>query len=98
MSELFNRGVRDLGGARLKKLSIVLHGIAPTGATSDDLFEQAETRSQRARWERLTDAMDSLNARNGACVVSLGFRREPPGGYAGAKIAFGRIPDLNDFV
>jgi DNA polymerase IV len=30
-------------------------------------------------------------------ILTLGYRVEPPGRYAGAKIAFGRIPDLADF-
>jgi DNA polymerase IV len=30
-------------------------------------------------------------------MLSFGPRHEPPGGYAGAKIAFGRIPDRQDF-
>lgn len=98
MGRLYEAGLRALAGARLKKVSVILHGIAPVGTTSDDLFERAEARSERSRWERLTDAMDTLNARNGNCVVSLGLRKEPPGGYAGAKIAFGRVPDLNDFA
>lgn len=96
-SDLFEAGLKDLHGAPLKKLSVVIHSIAPAMVKSEDLFERAEVRTQRTRWECLTDAMDHLNARNGRCVVSLGLRREPPGGYAGAKIAFGRVPDLNEF-
>lgn len=95
---LYDTGIAALARPRLKKLAVMLHHIHPAGALSDDLFEQAETRTERQRWEALTDAMDALNARNGSCVVSLGVRKEPPGGYAGAKIAFGRVPDLNDFV
>ncbi len=98
MGRLYEAGVHALGRVRLKKLSVMLHNIAPIGLTSGDLFEQAEARSDRQRWETLTEAMDNLNARNGDCVVSLGMRIEPPGGYAGAKIAFGRVPDLNDFA
>ena len=41
--------------------------------------------------------MDKLNKRYQSCVLSVGPRAEPPGGYAGAKIAFGRIPDMEDF-
>jgi len=97
-SQLYKSGIDALAAPRLKKLSVMLHTIHPVGTTSDDLFEQAEARTERKRWEVLTDAMDTLNARNGNCVVSLGIRKEPPGGYAGAKIAFGRVPDLNDFA
>ncbi len=96
--DLFDLSIAELHGERMKKVSVMLHGISRTGETSGDLFEPAGLSAERARWERLTDAMDQLNARHDACVVSLGPRREPPGGYAGAKIAFGRVPDLNDFA
>ena len=36
-------------------------------------------------------------ARYGRAVVNVGPWVEPPGGYAGAKIAFNRIPDDADF-
>jgi DNA polymerase-4 len=98
MTRIYDAGITALKTPKLKKLSVMLHGIAQVGTVAEDLFEQAETRSRRARWETLTDAMDALNARNGNCVISLGIRKEPPGGYAGAKIAFGRVPDLNDFA
>jgi len=96
--EIFDAGIAALKGARLMKVSVMLHHISRPGEVSADLFEHASSVTERSRWERVTDAMDSLNARNGACVVSLGPRKEPPGGYAGAKIAFGRVPDLNDFL
>ena len=95
---LFDAGIAALGPGRLKKVSVFLHDISRPGEVSGDLFEQASLTTERARWERVTDAMDALNAHNGACIISLGPRKEPPGGYAGAKIAFGRVPDLNDFL
>ena len=98
MGRLYEAGLEALAQPRLKKLSVMLHAIHAVGTTSEDLFEQAEARTERKRWETLTDAMDKLNAKNESCVVSLGIRKEPPGGYAGAKIAFGRVPDLNDFA
>ncbi|MEM9054913.1 MAG: type VI secretion protein ImpB [Pseudomonadota bacterium] len=98
MGRLYETGIEILAQPRLKKLSVMLHTIHPVGTMSEDLFEQVETRTERQRWEALTDAMDKLNAKNESCVVSLGIRTEPPGGYAGAKIAFGRVPDLNDFA
>lgn len=98
MTQLFDLGCRVTRAKHFKKVSIMLHGIAPEGQTSGDLFEHTEARSERARWETLTDVMDTLNARNSGCVISLGITKEPPGGYAGAKIAFGRVPDINDFA
>mgnify|MGYP001794541252 CR=1 FL=1 len=98
MNRLFDLGCAVTKARHFKKVSVMLHGIHPEGQTSEDLFEQAEQRSKRARWETLTDVMDDLNSRSGECIVSLGLTKEPPGGYAGAKIAFGRVPDLNDFA
>ena len=96
-SLLYDKGLTALHANRMKKVSVILHGLHRSGEASADLFDHEDSRSERHRWERVTDAMDALNARHGTCVVSLGPHNEPPGGYAGAKIAFGRVPDLNEF-
>ncbi len=62
-----------------------------------DLIEMAPEFSKLQRGERLSILADRLNARYGRAVVNLGPWVEPPGGYAGAKIAFNRIPDDADF-
>ena len=48
------------------------------------------------RLGRLTAAVDSINGRYARTLVGYGGCA-PPGGYAGAKIAYGRIPQLEDF-
>ena len=50
----------------------------------------------RGRLARLTAAVDSINGRYARTLVGYGGCA-PPGGYAGAKIAYGRIPRLEDF-
>ena len=45
---------------------------------------------------RLTAAVDALNGRYGRTLIGYG-RGGDPGGYVGAKIAYGRIPALKDF-
>ena len=50
----------------------------------------------RARVVRLTAAIDALNRRYGRTLIGYGQCGEP-GGYVGAKIAYGRIPELEDF-
>ena len=94
---LFDQGIASLYDTRIKKLSVALHGLVPFEQWTDSLFDSAKSRAQRRRWDTLMTAMDGLNSRYEKCVVSVGVREEPPGGYAGAKIAFGRIPDLEDF-
>ena len=48
------------------------------------------------RLMRLAAAVDSINGRYARTLVGYGGCA-PPGGYAGAKIAYGRIPRLEDF-
>ena len=55
-----------------------------------------ESRMRGAGWRRLAAAVDSINGRYARTLVGYGGCA-PPGGYAGAKIAYGRIPQLEDF-
>jgi DNA polymerase-4 len=83
-----------LGG---RSLHVVLHDLVPAGEVARDLFDFAPDLRTKRRWEHLSLLADRLNARYGRAVVNLGPWVEPPGGYAGAKIAFNRIPDEADF-
>lgn len=83
--------------ARSRSVHVALQGLSPLGERPRDLFEGEAEGAVRRRWERLSTLVDGLNARYGRSVVHLGPWVEPPGGYAGAKIAFSRIPDLEDF-
>lgn len=95
---LFDEGAARLKAKRIQKVSVSLYGLRRSGQVCDDLFMSHQEREDGTRWESLTDTMDALNARYQACVVSIGMHRQPRGGYAGAKIAFGRVPDLMDFA
>ncbi|MEH6675124.1 MAG: hypothetical protein V7666_12035 [Sulfitobacter sp.] len=69
---------------------------------TEDLFSDHDTgngtmRDEQNRWEDVSDVMDRLRATHGPDAISLGPRSTVPGGYLGAKIAFGRIPDQADF-
>jgi DNA polymerase-4 len=52
---------------------------------------------ERRRWERVTAAVDRLNAKYSKTVISMGPWSPPPGGYAGGKISYTRIPSAEDF-
>jgi DNA polymerase-4 len=75
----------------------VLHDLVPLDAGPRDLFDVSAAFEVRRRWERLSMLADLLYARYKRDVLSLGLSVEPPGGYAGAKIAFNRIPEDEDF-
>jgi DNA polymerase IV len=80
-----------------RSLHVALHDLVPAGEVTRDLFEFTPEFANRRRWESLSLLADGLNARYGRAVVNVGPWVEPPGGYAGAKIAFNRIPDEADF-
>lgn len=89
---------------RPRAVSVMLHGLAPLREAQGDLFasqpsqnDNAGSEAQKAKWERLSDTLDQLRMTHGPAAVSLGPKTDLPGGYLGAKIAFGRIPDLADF-
>lgn len=80
------------------KVSVCLSSIVPLQTRAEDLLEPKTDRKRRRQWEYLSSVLDKLNSRYAATVVSQGTHIEPPGGYAGGKIAFGRIPDKEDFI
>ena len=77
--------------------ALMLSDIIPVGERTGDMFEDGTSDQDRSKWSRVTAMMDALNEKHNACVIHLGPRPVIPGGYAGAKIAFGRVPDAGDF-
>ena len=67
----------------------------PSGEMQIELpFGEPETWRNKAR--NLSSAVDTINGRYERIVVGYGQCGDP-GGYTGAKIAYGRIPDWEDF-
>ena len=81
--------------SRIIRLGVTLLDLSPTTSRQLDLFLRDDVA--RKKWETLTDAIDQLNARYGKTAVSLGPWTPPPGGYAGGKISYTRIPKPEDF-
>ncbi len=78
-----------------RSVSVMLHGLTPEDVQQGELF--AATEPKHDRRDALSDALDELRARHGPNAATIGPKVDLPGGYLGAKIAFGRIPDLADF-
>jgi DNA polymerase IV len=81
--------------ARILRLGVTLFELSPADARQLDLLLNDDVA--RRRWESATDAIDALNRKYGRTVVSLGPWTPPPGGYAGGKISYTRIPSAEDF-
>ncbi|MEP3891880.1 MAG: type VI secretion protein ImpB [Hellea sp.] len=93
MHKLYDKGIAELRPRRLSSVYVMLHQIALPTERGRDLFEDQDTRD----WDKLTDVMDKFNRKEKKAVIHLGPRHKIPGGYAGGKIAFGRVPDAEDF-
>jgi DNA polymerase-4 len=75
---------------------VSIHALKPIGETAPDLFDPGPDQGGASRSLRLSQALDTLNRRFGKDTVSIGPRPDLPA-YIGAKIAFNRIPELEDF-
>lgn len=80
---------------KIMRVGVTLMDLTPASERQLDLLLNDDL--DRQRWEKLTETMDGLNAKFGKRVITLGDWRPPPGGFAGGKIAFTRIPSAEDF-
>ena len=83
------------GAAKIIRLGITLLDLSPSTSRQLDMLIDDDT--ERKRWEKVTAAVDRLNAKYSRTVVSMGPWTPPPGGYAGGKISYTRIPRAEDF-
>lgn len=81
--------------ALVMRLGVTLHDLTRANECQFDFL--LDDDAARRRWERVTEAVDAINSRYGRTLVSLGPWSPPPGGYAGGKISYTRIPSAEDF-
>ena len=86
--------IRARPQATLFRLTVSFDRFRPTDAVQLELPWHAP--DGRSRVVRLTAAVDAINSRYGRTLIGYGQCGEP-GGDVGAKIAYGRIPELEDF-
>jgi DNA polymerase-4 len=77
------------------RVGVTLSELSPANRRQLDLFLNDD--NERQKCELLTNTIDGLNRKFGKRVVTLGPWTPPPGGYAGGKIAYNRIPSAEDF-
>ncbi|MEJ2229339.1 MAG: type VI secretion protein ImpB [Alphaproteobacteria bacterium] len=77
------------------RVHIALLDLTPASERQLDLL--ADDDPARVKWDAVSEALDRLNGKYGATVVSLGAWRPPAGGHAGGKISYTRIPRAEDF-
>ena len=80
---------------RVMTVHVTLGGLIRQGEQMEDLFAETSERPDRAT---LCAMIDRLNLRFGQDTVHFGELPRYRVPYTGAKIAFGRIPEAEDFL
>ncbi|MCE9508312.1 MAG: impB/mucB/samB family protein [Alphaproteobacteria bacterium] len=100
LEEMWSDLVREAKGARIKKVNVVLYGLVPEKDLhiQGDLFAPTIAPQQRIKSEKISRAMDQLNQKFGKDTVLLGMTPNQGKSFTGTKIAFTRIPDMEEFL
>ncbi|MBL8711255.1 MAG: type VI secretion protein ImpB [Alphaproteobacteria bacterium] len=81
--------------AEIVRVGVTLGELTPVTERQLDLLLNDD--KQRQKSEKLTQAVDHLNSKFGKRVATFGWWVPPPGGFAGGKISYTRIPSAEDF-
>ena len=81
--------------SEIVRVGVTLSDLSPANERQLDLLLNDDAK--RRKYETLTHTIDGLNRKFGKRVVTLGPWTPPPGGNAGGKIAYNRIPSAEDF-
>lgn len=88
-------------GRRIKKIGVVLAGLvseADLHLQSDLFVLPAQTAATVKRREEVSRAIDRLNRKFGRDTVLIGMTAGQEKSATGTKIAFTRIPDIEEFL
>ena len=86
----------ETANTNLKKLSVTLYDLYEARDMTLDLFSAQEPKSQEGN-TKLSTAMDTLNRKYGGNAVNIGTCPKTSSGYVGTKVAFTRVPELEEF-
>jgi DNA polymerase-4 len=82
----------------VRQVGITLLDLKPVAKMEPDLFGWTPDAQERPERLRLSLAIDRLNQRYGVDTVAIGPAPQGLPAYMGAKIAFNRIPERQDFA
>jgi DNA polymerase-4 len=101
LNTIWSRLIKQSGQNRIKKISISLYGL--TDAANDaqpDLFANLPDldSEKRNKAEKLSHALDAINHKFGRDSALIGMLPSQGKSFSGSKIAFTRIPDVEEFL
>lgn len=95
LKPLWIKCVRELGAKRIKKISITCLSIVEI-TPQEDLFGWSLEAQENQKHMNILTALDKLNSRYGKDTITIGPKTKLHN-FVGAKIAFNRIPEINEF-
>jgi DNA polymerase-4 len=99
LDALWSEMMATLNPWKIKKINVSLYNLHEQQDITPDLFEMESKGYQvvQKKNESLSNVMDQINKKYGAEAIRLGVSPKTSAGYVGTKIAFHRIPDLEEF-
>jgi len=97
---LWVSALHQIGESRVKKIGVTLQGLEDVLSPQQlDLFPElgSAITADVGRRDKLSKIMDDLNQEFGRDSIALGFAPDLVKTFSGTKIAFTRIPDLQEF-
>ena len=96
LRNLWEKAGREIRpNSEIIRVGVTLLDLSSANERQLDMFLNDD--DERKKCEVITNMIDRLNRKFGKRVVTLGTWTPPPGGYAGGKIAYNRIPSAEDF-
>ncbi len=100
LDEIWKSLKPQIRGQRLKKISITLYDLSETSSAQEELFDPLPEglSKKRKKQEGISNAIDKINHRYGRDSILLGMLPTQGRSFTGTKIAFTRIPDMEEFL
>lgn len=98
LEEMWGKMQHETSKAKLLKVNVMLFDLYESQDVTLDLFEACGVENKTIQNTRLSEAIDELNKRYGGGAVNLGVCPKASSGYVGTKIAFTRVPELEEFT
>jgi DNA polymerase-4 len=100
MEKAWQRMMQQARGARIRKISVSVHNLVAASDLQPELFAELPEADlkKRLRAEKMSRALDKINHRFGRDSILVGMTPMQGRSFSGTKIAFTRIPDMEEFL
>jgi DNA polymerase IV len=100
LNRLWTQALKQSRGVRIRRVSVTLSDLVAATNLQAELFASVPDADLAARGksEKLSRAMDKTNHRFGRYSILIGMTASQGRSFSGSKIAFTRIPDVDEFL